>query len=95
MKLDRKLGKLILAEAVTVEHATELKEKLLALLNGDTQTITVEMGKVADVDVAAIQLLYAAHQSCKAFQKSLVIENIPEILTEKLEKMSLEFPGVT
>ena len=77
-----------------MEHTTELKEKLLTLVNGNAETITVDMGNVTEVDIAVIQMLYATHLSCKRLQKSLVISNPPQLLKDKLQQMNLEFPGI-
>ena len=85
---------LILDGTVTVENSTELREKLLTLLNGNAKTITVEMGGITEVDVAVIQMLYATHLSCEKLQKSLEIRNPPQVLKEKLTRMSLDFPGI-
>jgi len=59
---------------LTIYVAAELKEKIGALLGGDT-AIEIDLAQVGEIDSAGLQLLLLAQRECAKQQKSIAFCN--------------------
>ncbi len=75
---------------INITMAGELKKSLLQALTGG-KAVLLSLDKVTDLDVTAMQLLWAARLEAKASGVGFtVIDSVPEPVTSALECAGLE-----
>ena len=85
-----KKGTLVLSGELTIQNATSLKESLLDALN-DVETCELDLTDVSQIDLAGIQVLFAAHKSALNRKKSLSFSGeCPELLREAVVTSGLD-----
>ncbi|MGO8694520.1 MAG: STAS domain-containing protein [Rectinemataceae bacterium] len=67
---------LSLVPSLTIDKAAELKTKISKALEG-SDLIHLELSKVEDLDLACLQLIYAARSAARAAGKRIVLVGNP------------------
>ncbi len=63
--------------AMTVQYAGELREQLLAAFE-KADSVTADLCRVTEIDIAGLQLLCSAHRSSVAMKKTFTITGEPD-----------------
>lgn len=74
---ERRAGTLTVASGLTIAQICPLKEALLRGLD-EADQVTLDVGADADIDVAGLQLLCAAHRYARKQGKELSLSGIGE-----------------
>ena len=72
---------------LTIHHAAELKDRLLAALAAGTRCL--DLSDVAECDSAGVQLLLAARRSAQESGQPLTLAPVSEPLREVLQRYGL------
>ena len=73
--------KLIVEGELTIYTAAEMKEKIGALLNGESasrESVEIDLSQVGEIDTAGLQLLLLAQRECAKQERSIVFSNPSE-----------------
>lgn len=95
LKQSKKLSKIRLQGAVDIASAAELKQLLIAAL-GSGKEVHVDLMGAADLDVTAMQLLWAARREAQSSDAGFkLFGEVPEPIRLALRDAGLEELAVT
>lgn len=80
---------LVLGEELTIYHAAEQRTTLLAALAAHPEGLALDLGEVAEIDSAGVQLLLAAHREGQLRQQPLRIARTSAAVDEVFTLMGL------
>lgn len=78
-----------LAGEVTIYQAAQLKQDLLAALDGCGSGLALDLAQVTELDTAGLQLLLAARETARARRQALRLEAPSAAVLEVLELVGL------
>ncbi len=71
--------------SLTIESAGELHKVLRHELE-NSMSVSLDMGKVSDVDMAGLQLLCSAHKTARTWGKDMSIEKAAKVLLDHVDR---------
>ncbi|MEO5367589.1 MAG: STAS domain-containing protein [Magnetococcus sp. WYHC-3] len=90
MEIQRQKGKLVLTGSLTIVDADMLREALMAELAAPGGDLTLDMTGVEDMDVATIQLVWAARLQARKSGRNLHIAQVNAAVSHRMGILGLD-----
>ncbi|HWE84075.1 MAG TPA: STAS domain-containing protein [Terracidiphilus sp.] len=94
LRRDGECYRIQLDGAIDISCASDLKTSLLQALE-TKQEVCVSLEGVTELDVTAVQLLWAAGRDAKQRGLGFSITEPPEPICQSVQEMGLELPAIT